>query len=261
MRLSLIGNGAIATLLARFCANHQDRFDLVGALALPHETVSVGTHPLVQNIDSLLDLNADIIVECASHSAVTEYTEKILATDVDLIIVSVGSLADPLLLEHVKKAASESKGQVKLSAGALPGIDGLAAAKQVGINVVTLTSTKPPKAWQGTPAASRSELSLLQRRTVIFEGTAREAALAYPKNANVAATVALAGIGFEDTHVTLVADPKTQLNSHLLDAEGAFGSMSVKVENTPAADNPRTSMLAALSILRLLNNETAALVI
>jgi len=261
MRLALIGNGAIATLITRFCDKHQDRFDLAGALALPHETVSVGKHPLLQTIDALLALKADTIVECASHSAVAEYTEKVLAADVDFIIVSVGSLADPLLLENVKNAARKSRGQVKLSAGALPGIDGLAAAKQSGINTVALTSTKPPEALRGTPAAQTYNLRLLRCPTVVFEGSAREAALAYPKNANVAATVALAGIGFEDTQVTLIADPGAQVNSHRLEAAGAFGTLSIKVDNTPAPDNPKTSMMAALSILRLLNNETAALVI
>jgi aspartate dehydrogenase len=96
---------------------------------------------------------------------------------------------------------------------------------------------------------------------VIFSGNAREAALAFPKNANVAATAALAGLGFEKTQITLVADPGVTQNVHHLEAEGAFGKLILEINANPSPDNPKTSHMAALSIMRVLENEATSIVI
>ncbi len=262
MKLVLIGNGAIATLVTQFCAARPGRFELVGALALPAaDKVSVGAHPLVYTLAALLALKPDLIVECAGHSAVQAYAVPVLEAGIDLIIVSTGSLADAPLWDAITAAAARSTAQVKLPAGALPGVDALAAAKVAGLTSVTLRSTKPPRAWKGTPAEAAHDLDAIAKATVIFSGNAREAALTYPKNANVAATAALAGIGFEATKVVLVADPAVTQNLHRLEAQGVFGSMTLEIQANPSPDNPKTSHMAALSIMRLLENETAGVVI
>ena len=262
MKLALIGNGAIATLVTQFCAARPDRFELVGALALPvADKVSVGAHPLVFTFAALLALKPDLIVECASHSAIQAYAVPVIEAGVDLVIVSTGSLADAEVWDAVKNAAARSTAQVKLPAGALPGVDALAAAKVAGLTSVTLRSTKPPRAWKGTPAQAAYNLDAIAAATVIFSGNAREAALTFPKNANVVATAALAGLGFEATKVILVADPAATQNLHRLEAKGVFGSMTLEIQANPSPDNPKTSHLAALSIMRLLENESAGVVI
>ena len=150
---------------------------------------------------------------------------------------------------------------MKLVAGALPGVDALASAKLAGLSSVTLTSSKPPRAWKGTPAETTHDLDAITARTVIFSGNARDAALTFPKNANVAATAALAGVGFEQTRVMLVADPAVTQNVHRLEAAGAFGAMTLEIHANPSPDNPKTSHMAALSIMRVLENEASAIVI
>ena len=260
MKIALIGNGAIAKLVSEFCAGHS-RLKIIGALGLASDTTSVGKHPVVQTLPALLALKPDLIVECAGHSAVQAYAAPVLDAGIDLVLVSTGSLADETLWKSVSDAAARSTAKVRLVAGALPGVDALSSGKLAGLSKVTLQSSKPPKAWKGTPAEKTHDLDNITARTVIFTGNARAAALTFPKNANVAATAALAGLGFEATTVMLVADPDVTQNVHHLQAEGAFGALDLKIYANPSPDNPKTSHMAALSIMRVLENEASAIVI
>lgn len=261
MKLALIGNGAIAKLVTGFCAARPDRYRITGALGLPQDTLSVGAHPIVRSLDALLATEPHLVVECAGHGAVQAHGPAILAAGLDLVIVSTGSLADAALFDALQAAAKKGKARIKLPAGALPGVDALAAGRLAGLTRVELKSSKPPLAWAGTPAETSHDLKSIVTATPIFSGTARAAALAFPKNANVAATAALAGVGFEATRVTLIADPGVTQNVHRLEADGAFGSLRLEIQANPSPDNPKTSHMAALSIMRLLDNETAAIVI
>lgn len=261
MKIALLGNGAIAKLVAQFCAARGKTLQVVAALDLPMDKTSSGGYPVVHSIAELLAFAPDVVVECAGHSAVAAYAAPILDAGINLIIASTGSLADAALWDMVKAAAERSTARVKLVSGALPGVDALSAAKLAGLTKVTLRSTKPPEAWKGTPAAKTNDLDAIVAPTVIFSGNARQAALMFPKNANVAATAALAGLGFEATTVVLVADPGVTQNVHRLEVEGAFGAMTLEIKANPSPDNPKTSQIAALSIMRLLENEAAAVVI
>lgn len=93
------------------------------------------------------------------------------------------------------------------------------------------------------------DLDTITTPTAHFTGTARQAALAYPKNANVAAAAALSGVGFDDTQVTLIADPTINANMHQIHAEGTFGTMDFSIAGHGLPDNPKSSALAAMSIL------------
>jgi aspartate dehydrogenase len=261
MKIALLGNGAIAKLVTQFCAARSGRYKVIAALGLESDVVSVGAHPIVRSLPEFLAFKPDLVVECAGHGAVKAHGAAILKAGINLVVVSTGSLADQELWNEISAAAESSTAQLKLPAGALPGVDSLAAGKLAGIDRVELTSSKPPKAWSGTPAEKSHDLVKITTPTVIFSGSAREAALAFPKNANVAATAALAGIGFEKTRVTLIADPGVTQNVHKLEADGAFGSLRLEINANPSPDNPKTSHMAALSIMRMLEHEAAAIVI
>ena len=189
------------------------------------------------------------------------YAAPVLEAGVDLVIVSTGSLADATLWEKVRAAALHSKAWLKMPAGALPGIDALAAGKMGGLSKVTLRSSKNPRAWKGTPAEQVVNLDTLTQAMPIFEGSARDAARLYPKNANVAATLSLAGLGLDATRVRLIADPAVTENIHEYEARGAFGEMRVTMRGKPLAENPKTSALTVLSALRFLDNRASPLTI
>jgi aspartate dehydrogenase len=132
-----------------------------------------------------------------------------------------------------------------IPSGAIAGIDGLLAARTAGLNEVRYTSVKPPAAWMGTPA----EQLVSNSKTILFEGTAREAALAYPKNVNVGITVALAGLGMDETRVRLVSDPAASGPLGIIEAAGDFGTFRFEILAYASPRNPKTSLLTAHSIL------------
>ncbi|MFU0919836.1 aspartate dehydrogenase [Kluyvera sichuanensis] len=188
----------------------------------------------------------DLVLECASQQAVAQFGEAVLARGWHLAVISTGALADSALEQRLKNAG----GTLTLLSGAVAGIDGLSAAKEGGLERVTYRSRKSPASWRGSYAEQLIDLSAVSEAQVFFEGSAREAARLFPANANVAATVALGGVGMDETRVQLMVDPATKRNTHTLHVEGMFGEFHLELSGLPLANNPKTSTLAALSAVR-----------
>src|SRR3546814_11451921 len=107
---------------------------------------------------------------------------------------------------------------------------------------------KSPLGWKVTEAEERINLDLLSEATTIFEGSAREAAQHYPKNANVAAMIGLAGLGLDQTRVTLIADPSKTCNNHEITARGEFGELNIRTSNHTQTSTQKPALLDHLSI-------------
>lgn len=216
---------------------------------------------VIESLDELEGTWPDIALECAGHDAVTAHVPTLLRAGVRTVMASVGSLAFDGLPERLAQACDEGRSQLILVPGALAGIDALAAARPYGLEEVRYTGRKAPLGWIGTPAEAACDLHALREPVTFFEGTARQAAQRFPKNANVAAMVGLAGMGMDHTRVSLIADPRVTRNTHTFVAHGAFGRMEVSIEAQALAANPKTSALAAMSIVRQVRNQIAKIVL
>lgn len=210
----------------------------------------------VQVIGSVAELNGqpDMVVEMAGQAGLKQHIFAVLEKGLNIGVISAGAFADAEFEAKVKLTAQKYNSQVHVLAGAVAGIDGLASAKVAGLTEVIYQGRKPPKGWKGSPADNLVDLDVLTEPTVFFKGSAREAAAMFPQNANVAATIALAGTGMDDTIVELIADPTIDRNQHYMVARGTFGQMSMTMQGVTLPDNPKTSMLAALSVTRFCRN-------
>jgi len=265
LRFALIGCGAIGTALLELV--QEDAGLQAAAIVVPAEgadaaqAVAQRLAPQAKVLQAVPAEGIDLLVETAGHAAIEQHVLPALRRGVPCIVASVGALSAEGLPEQLEAAARAGRTQVQLIAGAIGAIDALAAARIGGLETVRYTGRKPPGAWKGTPAEQGRDLDALATETVIFEGSAREAATLYPKNANVAATVSLAGLGLDRTLVRLIADPSVTENVHQVDAEGAFGRFELTMRNQPLAANPKTSALTVYSAVHALRSRVAPLVI
>jgi aspartate dehydrogenase len=209
-------------------------------------------------VEQLLDARPDYIVEAAGHAVVQSHAAHMLRRGCSIFLLSVGSLADQALHGTLVAAARTGQSKVLIPAGALAGFDGLLTLRCDDLHSVKYISTKPCHSWQGTPAAEAHALGSLTQRTVIFQGSAREAARLFPKNANLAAAVALAGIGFERTQVELVADPHAHGNTGTVEAISKTSRLTLSMAGDPSS-NPKTSAHVGASVIAALANEAASI--
>jgi len=259
LKIGLVGCGAIGSEIARSIDRGEIEGELVAVcdrnqVQAEELIVSLKFKPRKTNLSELVRLS-DLVVEAASQSAVPAIAKATLTEGKNLMIMSVGALADAALFKMVKSLAKEHGSKVYLPSGAISGLDGLKSASIGKIQKVTLTTTKNPAGLEGAPYILEKHIDLksLKEPTLIFEGTAPEAVRAFPANVNVAATLCLAAREGE-VMVRVVADPNIHVNKHEIHIQGNFGQISTVVENVPSPKNPKTSYLAALSAIATLRS-------
>lgn len=250
-RLMMIGYGAMGREVHRLLPEGLELAWVVVPEAHAATTADqlAGRAEVLTTVDACADA-PDLVVECAGQAGLAEHGEAVLRRGLTLAVIATGALADEALYARLATAAREGGGRLQVLSGAVAGMDGLAAAREGGLESVTYEACKAPKSWKGSHAESLIDLDGVVEKTAFFEGSAGEAARLFPANANVAATIALAGLGMHATRVQLTVDPHTTRNTHRIHAKGRFGEFSIELNGHPLESNPKTSTLAALSVVR-----------
>lgn len=220
-----------------------------------------GGVPVLDDPDDLRGTRPELVAEAAGREAVGAWGRAALGAGAEYVVSSTSAFADAVLLDELRDLAARSEALLHVHPGALAGVEALVAARQVGIDEVEHRIVKPPRAWVGTRADELCDLEALTEPVVFLTTSAAEAACSFPRNANVAMTIALAGIGPESTRIALVADPAASVNRHETTARGAFGELEVSISSSPLPGNPKTSAMAALSLVRAIRNRASAFVI
>lgn len=245
MRLGILGCGAIGADIVRFADGEKEIREVILHDVLPEREKALSqasTKARVARDEADLLGSIDFFVEAASQEAAKMWLPRALEAGRPVLTMSLGALSDDKFLQSLITVARKKAIKIYLPSGAVCGVDGLKAGALAGLKSVTLVTTKPPAA-----------LGLkVDKWTIVFEGTAREAVKKFPQNINVAAVLAIAGLGFDKTHVQVVADPLATRNQHKVIIEGAFGRIRTEVENLPSPSNPKTSYLASLSAIATL---------
>ena len=235
--VGLIGCGAIGTLIAQavgqqivkcgklilYDYNQEKAEALKKSLQFP-ATVAA-------SVDEMLKLQPKVIVEAASQQAARDYVRRIVAANVDLIVMSTGALL----------GLDVQSSKVHVPSGAIGGLDAIASAALAGVDEVVLVSRKNPKAF----GLDNKEAKLM------YEGNAEEAVKLFPREMNVAATLALT-VKPAKVKVQVFSDPAVQRNTHEIQVKWQFGEMFLRFANDPHPQNPHTSALAAWSAIKLL---------
>jgi aspartate dehydrogenase len=262
-RVAVAGFGAIGKVVATALDRGVDGLALAAVSARDRERAEAAMAGFARKVPVLplgrLGGMADIVVECAPAAVLREVAEPALSAGRMLVVLSCGALLDNFDLVEL---ARRNGGRVLVPTGALLGLDAVQGAAQGEVARVHMVTRKPPNGLDGAPylVAHGISLSGLTEAKRVFAGSAREAAKGFPANVNVAAALALAGIGPDRTTIEIWADPEVTRNTHRIEVEADSVRLAMQIENVPS-ENPKTGRLTPLSVIALLRKLASPLAI
>ncbi|WP_431269805.1 aspartate dehydrogenase [Dankookia sp. P2] len=262
LTVAIGGLGAIGAHLARALDAGVEGLRLVAVAARDQDkarrtVAGFGSAPKLVGLSELAE-RADIVVEAAPAAVFEQIAEAAIARGRILVPSSVGALLPRM---HLVARARETGARIIVPTGALLGLDAVRAAAEGKVDSVTIETRKPPRGLEGAPylVENRIDVFAITTPTIVFKGNAFDAAKGFPANVNVAAALALAGIGPERTMVEIWGDPTVTRNTHTIRVEAETVRLTMTIENVPSDENPRTGRITPLSILACLRGLTSTL--
>lgn len=245
MIVGMLGCGAMAKLITNCVAEGNICVDLNffydRNLEKAEKLASKVDGTVVMDINDMLG-GVDLVIEAASPQAVREIVPLILENGKDVTLMSVEALLNSDLRRNLKNIARKNNSRIYVPSGEITGRDGVKAASIGKIYQVSLITRKPPES-----------LSIsTERETVVYEGKTNDAVGKFPIDINAAATLSITCD--KEVDVKIIADPNVDYDSHEVHMVGDFGELKTITYNKECPVNPKTSVLAAYSVIKLLKS-------
>lgn len=256
--LAIIGSGSLATIIGEnIIKTLPEKFNILGVLSRKEENAAKLANKLnskvYKNLEGILKDKPDYIIEAATKNLVKDIGIEILKNGINFIPLSVGAFADEEFLEKAKEAALENNSRVHIPSGAVGGFDVISAASLMEDVEVSITSEKSPKSLGISKTLKNNDFP---ENTIeeVFNGSADKAIELFPKNVNVAVATGLVGSGIKNTKSVIKSVANAKSNKHSIKLVGDTINVDVIIESKPSKDNPKSSTLAAYSVIALLKN-------
>lgn len=247
LRVTVVGAGAIGSEVARTIdSGAVPATSLAGVVVRRPESATEAGFTAITLEDALH--SSDLVVECAGVPAVAQVGSAVIAAGRDLLVASVGALAD----QGMRESLLAGPGRLFVTTGAIGGLDLLSAAsRDGGLDTVALTTSKTPSTvvqpWMSHE--ERGRVLSARRPLGVYTGTVADAIAKFPKSLNVAVALAVATSMWDGVTVAMVADPAATLTTHRIVASGAAGKYEFTISNRPHPDNPATSGILPSAVL------------
>jgi len=258
LKIGFIGCGAIGSRLAKSVKEELKNFceisglydvicekpqKLINGLKLPKTLIKKSLPELIRS--------CDFVVEAIASAETTSIIRQVVTAKKGILIMSVGkALNSP----NVFKLAIKNQTVILIPSGAISGLDVIKSVGAKNISNITLTTRKPPSGLSQSDYLTKRGINIhaLKGDTVIFDGSVDQAVQLFPRNINVAATIALASGIKDKIRIRIITSPKFKVNSHEIEVFGKFGHLTTRTDNVVCPDNPKTSYLAVLSAIQTL---------
>lgn len=200
---------------------------------------------IIDSGDEALAKQPDLALEAATPSLLAQLGPRILEHS-DLCGFSCSALADPAVEATIHASATANGHRFFVPHGAVLALDGLRDGREQ-IEEVVITTTK----------SGKSLGEAVDAKGTLFDGPTREACLRFPRNVNVHAAVAFAGIGFDRTRSVVVADPDTKAMRHhiAVTGKGLAWEISISSQSLGGVTGSYTPASAVGSLKRILGDE------
>ena len=221
-------------------------------------SASLDPRPVVVPVAEL-PRRAEVVVECASVEAFPEIARATLTAGKTMVAVSASALAEhPELIDLARRHG----GVIRIATGALPGLGIVRCAREGGIR-----SIKHAIRFR---VASLAHANYVRTRgfdfsnppaepVLIFRGSARETAAAFPHHLNVVVALALAGPGLDETVTEVWADPALDGNVLQVAVDSEAVELTLESRNRPTGTSSNTSRIVAPSIIAALRSMVSPL--
>ena len=263
MKIGLIGFGAInQDIYKYFIKNNHSNIKFKKILVRNIKNYNQYDLNIITNsAEDFFKEKFDYVIESAGHESIFSFGEKVLKNKSNLIITSTGALTDDNLLNNLLLCSKKYNKKLIIPSAGIGALDILSASSVGNLKEVNMIIRKNAEAWEGTIAENHFDLKAYNKNLVLFSGTVREGAKLYPQNVNISATVALASIGLDKTHLKIISD--SSINTHIIsiNVKGDFGEFNFEENVIPSQDNQKTGLIVSLAIIKTIKNLNSNLII